>query len=232
MIRLVTLDLDNTLWDVNPVLVRAEKQLQQWIQEQIPEATPYYNRENLLTLRQQFVAERPEIANLPTTLRKAVLEACFSQAGLTGDPLLEQVDNAFEVFITLRNEIDFFPETIALLETLKPDYQVIALSNGNACVYRVGLGDYFDAHFSAESVGKPKPHPAMFQAALEHARVKPEQAVHIGDHPKEDIEAAQKLGYRTIWFNQNGSVTNNSCNPDREVNQLNQVVSALNELMD
>lgn len=232
MIKLITLDLDNTLWDVNPVLIRAEKQLQDWIRQELPEAATHYHKDNLMALRQQFVAERPEIARLPTTLRKAILNACFHQAGLR-DPDLEQaVDNAFRVFHRARNQIEFFPETLPLLETLAREFSLIALSNGNADIRLVGLDSYFDAHFSAESIGRPKPDPAMFEAALRHAGVEPEQAVHIGDHPEEDIEAAQNIGYRTIWFNPKKKTWQKARQPDREVNELNQLVTIVKELSD
>ena len=232
MIKLITFDLDNTLWDVNPVLLRAEKQLQEWIRQELPQAAPHYHRDNLLVLRRQFVDERPEMANLPTALRKAILDACFRQAGLSGPNLEEAVETAFSTFHRARNEIEFFPETIPLLESLAREFSLIALSNGNADVQLVGLGDYFDAHFSADSVGKPKPDPAMFEAALKHAGVAPEQAVHIGDHPEEDIEAAQNIGYRTIWFNPEKKNWQKSRQPDREVNQLNQLVTIIKELID
>ncbi|MDX1694371.1 MAG: HAD family hydrolase [Ketobacteraceae bacterium] len=232
MIKLITLDLDNTLWDVTPVLLRAEKHLQQWIARELPEASEYYQRENLATLRSGFIAERPEIARLPTTLRKAILKACFEQAGLGGATLEEAVENAFATFHTARNQIEFFPETRPLLETLAAQFRLIALSNGNADVRLIGLDDVFDAHFSAESVGKPKPDPAMFEAALKHAGVSAQQAVHVGDHPEEDIEAAQQLGYRTIWFNPSRSPWQKTRRPDREVNHLNQLVSTIQELRD
>ena len=36
-IRLVTFDLDNTLWDVDTVIHRAEKETRNWIQPRVPE---------------------------------------------------------------------------------------------------------------------------------------------------------------------------------------------------
>lgn len=232
MIRLITLDLDNTLWDVNPVLIRAEKVLFNWIQHNLPQALPFYTRDNIYNIRNRLVAQRPDLAKLPTTLRTRVLTECFSQAGLQGDELADYVNQAFTAFHDARNEITFFPETIPLLSELQKSFSLIALSNGNADVHKVGLGQYFQAHFSAESTGKPKPHPAMYEAALEHAQVDPHQAIHVGDHPEEDINAAQKLGFRTIWFNQAGKNRPKTCHPDREVSQLNQLVSAINSLLD
>lgn len=231
MIKLITLDLDNTLWDVKPVLLRAEQILKDWVHQELPQAIPHYTRDNLLALRQQFVTQMPEAARLPTTLRKAILRSCFQQAGLSDKALDNAVEHAFNRFHTARNEIEFFPETLPLLDSLVQDFSLIALSNGNADVRMVGLGDYFDAHFSAESTGKPKPDPTMFTAALNHAGVQPKEALHIGDHPEEDIDAAQAVGYRTIWFNPGRKNWSKKPQPDREVSQLNQLVSTIREIM-
>ena len=37
-IKLVTFDLDNTLWDVMKTIVRAEKMLRAWLSENTPDA--------------------------------------------------------------------------------------------------------------------------------------------------------------------------------------------------
>jgi HAD superfamily hydrolase (TIGR01549 family) len=50
------------------------------------------------------------------------------------------------------------------------DFDLYALSNGNADIQRVGLGHLFKQHFSAAGVGAAKPDPRMFQAALDRIR--------------------------------------------------------------
>ncbi|PIE40772.1 MAG: HAD family hydrolase [Gammaproteobacteria bacterium] len=231
-IRLITLDLDDTLWSVTPVILRAEKVLYQWMQETLPEVLEHYHREGLSAFRQQATQSRPELAKLPTTFRKQFLNHCFSQVGLQGAALNEHVEAAFTVFHKARNEIDFYPQTLPLLTTLKQDFTLIALSNGNADLHMVGLAGYFQAHFSAESTGKPKPDPTMFKAALAHSGTAPEQAIHVGDHPIEDIEAANSAGFHTIWFNQNNQNDAASCSPSREIHQLEQLPGAIQELLD
>ena len=36
-IRLITFDLDNTLWDIEPIVARAEKSMRDWIRQQHPD---------------------------------------------------------------------------------------------------------------------------------------------------------------------------------------------------
>ena len=52
--------------------------------------------------------------------------------------------------------------------------------------------------FSGDA-GVWKPMPAIFERMLEALEVSAEQAVFVGDNPKEDILGAQQLGMRTIW---------------------------------
>jgi putative hydrolase of the HAD superfamily len=56
--------------------------------------------------------------------------------------------------------------------------------------------------FSSE-VGKRKPHPAIFETALERLGVEPERALFVGDRRFEDIRGAKEAGMTTVlayWF--------------------------------
>ena len=64
---------------------------------------------------------------------------------------------------------------------------------------RAGLRSMIDGVVSSHSVGRRKPHPAMFERALELAAVRPEEAVMVGDNPIADIRGAGRLGLRTVY---------------------------------
>jgi len=64
---------------------------------------------------------------------------------------------------------------------------------------RVGLGDAIDGVVSSHSVGWRKPHPAIFERALELARVVPSEAFHVGDNLVADVWGAKQLGIRAVW---------------------------------
>jgi putative hydrolase of the HAD superfamily len=53
--------------------------------------------------------------------------------------------------------------------------------------------------FSGE-VGKTKPHPQMFQLALDGLGVDPQACLHIGDLQRTDIAGAKAIGMRTAWI--------------------------------
>ena len=64
---------------------------------------------------------------------------------------------------------------------------------------RLGLLEPFDALVVSADVGYLKPHPHIFQAALDALGVAPHEAVMVGNDLECDVEGARKAGLRTIW---------------------------------
>ena len=201
MIKLITFDLDNTLWEIDPVIVQADHAMRQWIAEHVPEAVARLEWEQFKSLRQRIVEQHPDIAYKPTFLRKKMLYQVFRDVELEHAHAEHMSEQAFDVFFQQRNQITLFHTAEDLLRQLSRQYRLIALTNGNADLERIGIAAYFVAHFNADKVARPKPWPDMFQAALVFAGVQPQEAIHIGDHPDEDVAAAAALGFHTIWFN-------------------------------
>ena len=50
---LITFDLDDTLWDVAPVLVRAEERVEQWMRMHCPRVPERFDRAALMELRRR-----------------------------------------------------------------------------------------------------------------------------------------------------------------------------------
>ncbi len=62
-----------------------------------------------------------------------------------------------------------------------------------------GLLQHFaDCRLSAADVGYLKPHPAIFEAALNCLGVQVDEAVFIGDNPEADIAGAQSVGLKAV----------------------------------
>ena len=67
---------------------------------------------------------------------------------------------AFEVFFDARQRVEFFDDALPALEFLSSRFPVVALSNGNADVQRVGIGRHFCAAFSVTHAGRGQARPA------------------------------------------------------------------------
>jgi putative hydrolase of the HAD superfamily len=143
---------------------------------------------------------------------------------------ISYAEHAFEVFFTARNQVTFFDGAISSLEKLSQDYILGSLTNGNADIKKLGLSDYFNFAFSAADVGSPKPAPDLFKAALTHTGTSPEQMIYIGDHPLHDMDAAKRVGIKTIWVNRGKLPYSGSTSPDQEVIHLGSLPEAVNKI--
>ncbi|MNR24663.1 Flavin mononucleotide phosphatase YigB [compost metagenome] len=95
---------------------------------------------------------------------------------------------------------------------------------------RLGLADYFKFALCAEELGIGKPDPTPFLEALRRGGVDAGEAVHIGDHPADDIEGARRAGLRAIWFNPLGKEWSGEQLPDAEITSLAELPGVLARL--
>ena len=68
---------------------------------------------------------------------------------------------------------------------------------------QMGVAERIDFAVFSSELGKRKPHPAIFERALDALEVAPEEAIFVGDRLYEDIRGAGELGMTTVqavWF--------------------------------
>ena len=69
---------------------------------------------------------------------------------------------------------------------------------------RCGLSSGLDAVVCSAEAGAAKPEPAIFERALAIAGCSPEEAVHVGDTPEEDLAGARAAGLRGLLIRREG----------------------------
>ena len=99
-----------------------------------------------------------------------------------------------------------FSDVVPVLSGLGRRFHLSLLTNGAPAMQRSkvttsGLEAFFHRIFVGGEFVRGKPHPAIFQAALEAAGCRVEQAVHVGDSLLHDIAGAQAVGIHTVWLN-------------------------------
>jgi 2-haloalkanoic acid dehalogenase type II len=196
-VRAVAFDLDNTLWDIEPVIVRAEVRMRDWLREHCPRIPERVSVEDMRAAREVLARQEPHNAHDFTYLRIASLARHARECGYE-----EQVaERAFEVFFAARNELDLFDDVRPGLQRLRSRYQLATLSNGNADLGLVGLAEFFVLSLNARQIGVGKPHPRCFERLAHELRLAPHEIIYVGDDPLLDVEAARAAGLSTAWMN-------------------------------
>lgn len=218
----MTLDLDDTLWAIAPVIRAAESALWNWLDQHYPAISDTFSRERVAALREQVVRDHWHKSHDFRFLRKQVLRRLATESGYSED----LVDEAFAVFDRARNRVELYPDVTSGLTRLAARYPVVALTNGNADLSKIGLREHFLAVVTAAQVGVAKPDRGIFRAAATRTGVQAEEILHVGDHPELDVAGAARAGLRTAWMNRNEAVW-----PD-ELEPPDVTVSCLGELCD
>ena len=218
-IKLITFDLDDTLWDVAPVMHGAEAALRDWLAAEAPRlgAVPV---EHLWAVRSRLLDAEPMLKHRLSELRRRILFHALEDAGYPHSEAQTLAEAGFQVFLSARHQVELFTEVHPTLEALAERFMLGVITNGNADVRRLGLSDYFQFALCAEELGIGKPDPKPFTEALKRAGIAAEHAVHIGDHPSDDIAGAQAAGMRAIWFNPQGKAWEADNTPDGQIRSL------------
>lgn len=219
-IRAITLDLDDTLWPIDPVIDAAEKRLFDWLAARCPRVARLHTVESMREARSEIARLETGIAHDLTEVRRRSLERILVVEGAYPAGL---VDEAMDEFLHHRNEVEFFPDTLPFLSRASARLPLLSTSNGNADLQRIGLSEFFVAHVSASNVGAAKPDERVFLAACGRLGLEPEQVLHIGDHPVQDILGAARVGMKTVWINRTGGRWEADHDADHEVTSLEQV---------
>lgn len=215
-IRALSLDLDDTLWSIWPTIFRAERLLHDWLERHHPPIPAMFEAAELRALCQEVARLTPELAHDRSALRKGALRLAAERVGLR--EFCEHT--AFEVFQRARNEVQFYPDALPSLIQLRARYRLVALSNGNADLERIGIDHLFTLALNPAVTGTAKPDPAMFHAVCERLELAPDEILHVGDDPELDVLAAARVGMRTVWVNRDGRDWPGGSLPDIEVRTL------------
>ena len=192
----ITLDLDDTLWPVRPTLVAAEQVLAEWLRTHAPATARGTPPAVMLALRAEVAAEHPHWSHDLSAIRLETIRRALRRHG--DDPALAEL--AFEVFFEARHAVTLYEDVRPGLERLASRYRLVAVSNGNAEVNRVGLARFFSGSVSARLHGTAKPDASIFRAACAAAGAAPHQVLHLGDDLDTDVDGALAAGLQAGWI--------------------------------
>lgn len=123
----------------------------------------------------------------------------FDFVNLTWEELLQDYISEF------KNNCIPFPNLIRMLEELKCNNLLLGMiTNGYGQfqmdnITALGIDKYFDVILVSEWEGIKKPDPRIFNKALEKLNVSANESIFMGNHPKNDVIGAKKVGMKGIW---------------------------------
>lgn len=129
-------------------------------------------------------------------------------------PSLDELDrdNFFEIAYEHFAEAgvwELYPEVIDVLENLRPRFQLAVVSNFDGrlrlILEQLGISKFFAHIFISSELGADKPDPEIFRRALRIANLQPNEALHVGDDPKRDWEAARAAGLEVFALERPGN---------------------------
>ncbi len=201
-IRLITFDLDDTLWPCKPVIRRAERVVYEWLQRHAPRVTEAMSLEAMREHRMAFMKAHPELLHDLTLVGLRTLEEVMSRHGYPA----VLAEEATAVFRAARNRVEPYADVVPVLERLRESYWLVSVTNGNAQVEETSLKGLFHLNLTAAEVGAAKPDSAIFHAAAEWGGVKSREMLHVGDDPERDVLAARRAGMEQVWVRREGAL--------------------------
>lgn len=196
--KLISFDLDDTLWHTAPVIEAAEATLHTHLQQHCPKLIDRFSPLELREHRLAYLADNPHLEDYVSLWRLESMTMSLQLAGYSKQESERLAEQAFAVFYRARQAVTPFVDAEHTLAELARDYTLVSLTNGNADVTAMPFGQHFHFSLRAEQIGARKPKPEMFERALEWAKCEPADALHIGDHPDDDISGAKALGMSTL----------------------------------
>ena len=220
MIRAVVFDAYGTLFDVHSVIERCDQRFpghgtalsQLWRTKQLE----YTWLRSLMARYEDF-----------GSITRSALRFSCQALGLACTEATEQ--ELMEAYLQLAP----YPEVPGAIAALG-DRRLAILSNGSPAmldplVAHAGLAPHFDAILSVDRLRTYKPHPSVYQLAVDALAVSRERIAFISSNFW-DVSGATAFGFRTYWINRRNAVPDElGFQPFAVLHGLDELVAALKD---
>lgn len=123
------------------------------------------------------------------------------------------------------------PGTLEVLDTIKKQYRLGAISNSDGHMAErlaaCGFAGYFEQVIDSAKVGHEKPAPEIFEAALTAMSITARQALYVGDIYSVDYLGAQNVGMHAVLMDVAGVYVTRNLPRIESLSELKEAVSRL-----
>jgi len=118
-------------------------------------------------------------------------------------PREDQIDQLVGLWNKQKLLAEPYPETIETLEKLKKKHKLVLVSNTDCfalepVLEKYKLAEFFDEIILSYKEGYLKTEKGLFEKALKKLKIKPEEAVMVGDSIASDMRGAENAGIKGI----------------------------------
>jgi HAD superfamily hydrolase (TIGR01662 family) len=144
-------------------------------------------------------------------------ERLLARLGLAADgERLRTYSQSVEAWFSRPDVIRPYPEVVDVLKTLQErGYRLGIVSNWSwnlrERVAQAGLAPYFEIVWASAYAGCNKPHPCIFQQALDRLQVPAGRAFYVGDSYRHDVVGARNAGVAVALLDRSGTADNLDC---------------------
>ena len=228
--KLITFDLDDTFWDIAPVIIKAEKDTSAWLQKTVGEIE-WGSMSDFMGIREDLIKVMPSLEWDIGLLRKEIYKQKLKNIVPNESERNELINTAYSMFLEKRHEVIFYDGVYDAIEKLSKKYYLGILTNGNADIFKYDIGRFFNFSISSFDVQDNKPNKPHFESAKnKYENISYEEIIHIGDHQINDVYGAYHLGMKAIWFNNMNNEWNQSFDKPDEFSHWNDCTKLIEEI--
>jgi putative hydrolase of the HAD superfamily len=191
MIKAVLFDLDGTLLD-------RDTSVKKFVEDQHTRMSSVLSHIPKKVFAERFI----ELEQNGYVWKDKVYQKLAEELAVRRMPPGELLDDYLSQF---KHYCTPFPNLKSMLNELKKKGMRLGLITNGYGVFQyetikaLEIKDYFDTIMISEMEGLRKPDPLLFERAAERLNVKIEECMFVGDHPKNDVEAAMNSGILAVW---------------------------------
>ncbi|MEO1548167.1 MAG: HAD family hydrolase [Bacteroidota bacterium] len=225
-ITTISFDGDMTLWDFNKVMRHSLAVTLEELRRQLPgKSTSELTIEKMIATRNEVAEELEDKTINLEEIRLQAFNRTLDAVGYKNDRLAIHLNN---LYLKHRFEdIELYPDVLTTLHTLRKDYRLGLISNGNGYPEKCGLPDFFSFVIFSQDVGIKKPNPEIFSMACKKANCLNTELLHIGDSLESDVQGANAAGVLSAWLNRDGLAKSSKIQPAFEIQSLNEISEIL-----
>ena len=199
-IKVLSFDLDNTIYDCETVLRKAEAWFTQYLCDTYGLGGACLKYDFWAQIKSEVLHDNPELADDVTLLREVSLVEAFRRLKIPLENGLADAKKLVDLFVEHRSSGFVHQDIYDMLSALKQKYPMVAISNGNLKPSKIMVDGYFERDFRPAVGGlRRKPFADMFIECAKFKNVKIDEILHIGDDPFTDVYGAVQAGCKCAW---------------------------------